>query len=90
MSIHKLTTPLTCMNGEKTGSFKGYGFISEFLLMARFCKPSFYHGLETWATYVTMIIFLYSSTSLLHSFHGKYDFFPCMKTYNFPSLDSYI
>ena len=29
-------------------------------------------------TTVTMVILLCPSTSLLHPFHGKYDFFSCM------------
>ena len=41
-------------------------------------NPNVYLRLETWVMFVTKVILPYSSISLLHPFHGKYDFFPCM------------
>ena len=84
VSMLKVTSPYTCMNGKKGGSFQGQGFILEFLPIVSFSKPYFYHGLETWVTSATIINWFHLSISLLHIQYGsEYVHLPYMYTQDF-------
>ena len=83
VSMPKVTPPYTSMSGKKGDSFQGQGFILEFLPMVSFFEPYFYHGLEIWVAYVTMIIWFHSSISLLHIQYEEYVHLPYMYTQHF-------